>query len=179
MTNHVHLLAEPETPDSLPRMLQSLGRRYVRYVNQAHGRTGTLWEGRYRAAPIDAEAYFLSCCRYIELNPVRAGMVKHPRDYKWSSYAAHAHGAADRLVGGHALFQALGPSEVKRRAAYRALFRRALGAEVLQSIRKATNSGWALGEERFQRRISAALGYRVGPLPRGRPRKAQPQKNRL
>jgi putative transposase len=90
MTNHVHLLVTPRREDSLPRVMQSLGRRYVRHVNAAYQRSGTLWEGRYRAAPIDSEAYFLACCRYIELNPVRAGMVDHPRAYRWSSYRAHA-----------------------------------------------------------------------------------------
>ena len=94
MTNHVHLLVTPRQAESLPRAMQSLGRRYVRYVNAAYHRTGTLWEGRYRAAPIDSEAYLLACSRYIELNPVRAGMVRHPRDYRWSSWHANAQGAA-------------------------------------------------------------------------------------
>lgn len=106
MTNHVHLLVTPESADSLPRLMQSLGRRYVRSVNAAYRRTGTLWEGRYRAAPIDSEAYFLACCRYIELNPVRARMVAHPRDYRWSSYAAHARGARDALAHDHPLYRA-------------------------------------------------------------------------
>jgi putative transposase len=85
MTNHVHLLVTPGSAESLPRMMQSLGRRYVRYVNRLYRRTGTLWEGRYRAAPIDSDEHFISCCRYIELNPVRARMVAHPGDYRWSS----------------------------------------------------------------------------------------------
>ena len=110
MTNHVHLLATPERADSLPRMMQTLGRRYVRYVNTGLRRTGTLWEGRYRAAPIDSEAYFLACCRYIELNPVRARMVDHPRAWKWSSFRAHADGRHDPLVSDHPLYRALGRS---------------------------------------------------------------------
>jgi putative transposase len=97
MTNHVHLLVTPRAAQSLPRTMQSLGRRYVRHINTRYRRTGTLWEGRYRAAPIDSEAYFLACCRYIELNPVRARMVRHPRDYAWSSYHAHAE-FGDRLL---------------------------------------------------------------------------------
>ena len=108
MTNHVHLLVTPERAESLPRAMQSLGRRYVRAINAAQRRSGTLWEGRYRAAPIDSEAYFLACCRYIELNPVRACMVAHPADYRWSSYRAHAHGAEDALVSDHPLYHALG-----------------------------------------------------------------------
>jgi len=106
MTNHVHLLVTPRHEESLPRAMQTLGRRYVRYVNAAHRRTGTLWEGRYRAAPIDEDAYFLACCRYIELNPVRARMVRRPGDYRWSSYRAHATGAADVLAAEHPLYRA-------------------------------------------------------------------------
>lgn len=171
MTNHVHLLAAPEGEDSIPRMMQSLGRRYVRYVNDTYGRTGTLWEGRYRAAPIDGEAYFVSCCRYIELNPVRAGIVGHPSGYRWSSYAAHSRGTADRLVGKHALYRGLGRNDAERQGAYRDLFRDALDGGFVDALRQATNGGWALGDERFKREIARALGRRVSPHPRGRPRK--------
>ena len=169
MTNHVHLLATPHTPASLPRTMQALGRRYVRYVNTIHSRTGTLWEGRYRAAPIDSEAHFLACCRYIELNPVRASMVRHPRDYRWSSYRAHAHGVTDPLVSAHDLYRRLGASQAARQAAYRALFRAVLDDDFLEALRAATNDGWALGDARFQRQVADALGRRVTPLPRGRP----------
>src|SRR5947209_3648671 len=98
MTNHVHLLVTPQKKGSLPGMMQSLGRRYVRMVNQHYRRTGTLWEGRYRAAPLDSDEYFFSCYRYVEMNPVRAKMVKHPREYPFSSYRANALGEADALV---------------------------------------------------------------------------------
>lgn len=179
MTNHVHVLATPETAGSLPRMMQSLGRRYVRYVNAAYRRTGTLWEGRYRAAPIDSEAYFLACCRYIELNPVRAKMVAHPRDYPWSSYAAHAHGAADALVSDHALYRRLGKSAAERQKSYRALFQAQLGEDFLEALRGATNGGWALGNERYKRHIAKALGRRVAPLAKGRPAKARGDKRQL
>jgi putative transposase len=173
MTNHVHILATPKTADSLPRLMQSLGRRYVRHINTAYERTGTLWEGRYRAAPIDSEPYFLACSRYIELNPQRAGMVAHPRDYRWSSYAFHAHGEADALVSDHALYRALARTAVERQKAYRALFRAALDEMFLDELRAATNGGWALGGERFKRRIAEALGRRVTPLPKGRPAKTK------
>jgi putative transposase len=172
MTNHVHLLATPRDAASIPRTLQSLGRRYVRHVNAVYRRTGTLWEGRYRAAPIDSEAYFLACCRYIELNPVRAAMVAHPRDYRWSSYHAHAEGAANSLLTDHALYRALGADAAGRRAAYRALFRAALDDGFIDALRAATNGGWALGGDRFKRRIATALDRRVAPLPRGRPPRA-------
>lgn len=182
MTNHVHLLAAPQREASLPRTMQSLGRRYVRYVNDAYRRTGTLWEGRYRAAPIDSEAYFLACCRYIELNPVRAGMVAHPREYRWSSWRAHARGAADPLAAEHPIYRALGGDAAARQRAYRALFAAPLAGEFVEAVRAATNGGWALGDEGFKRRIAAALGRRVAPAPKGRPPKpldATRQKNPL
>ena len=169
MTNHVHLLVTPERRESLPRMMQSLGRRYVRHVNGAYRRTGTLWEGRYRAAPIDSEEYFLGCCRYIELNPVRARMAGHPRDYPWSSYAAHARGAEDALAAGHSAFKRLGRSAAERQKEYRALFRRNLDKDFVEALRKATNGGWALGSDRFTRQIAKAAKRRAAPLPKGRP----------
>jgi putative transposase len=173
MPNHVHLLVTPRRADSLPRTLQSLGRRYVRYVNARRGRTGTLWEGRYRAAPIDSAAHLLACCRYIELNPVRAGKVAHPRDYPWSSWRANALGAADAVVSSHPLYRALGSSAAKRQKEYRAPFRRALDATFVDALRAATNGGWALGDARFKRRIAEATGRRAAPLPKGRPPKAR------
>ncbi len=169
MTNHVHLLVTPSSAESLPRTMQSLGRRYVRYVNWAHGRTGTLWEGRYRAAPIDSDAYFLACCRYIELNPVRARMVAHPRDYSWSSYRAHADGARDPLVSDHVLYRRLGRTAAERQQEYRALFRAKLSDAFVEALRSATNGGWALGDDRFKRQIAKMAGRRVAPLPKGRP----------
>ncbi len=179
MTNHVHLLITPQTPDSLPRTMQSLGRRYVRYVNATYRRTGTLWEGRYRAAPIDSEAYFLACCRYIELNPVRARMVRHPRDYRWSSYRAHAQGRADLLLTGHGLYDRLGRTAATRQQQYRALFRAALNEDFVQDLRAATNGGWALGDARFKQQVAKALGRRVVPLPKGRPPKAVAERRQL
>lgn len=96
MTNHVHVLLTPRWPTSIAKVMQSLGRRYVQYINTTYHRTGTLWEGRYRASLVDAEPYLLACYRYIELNPVRAGMVQHPEEYPWSSYRWHALGQARR-----------------------------------------------------------------------------------
>jgi putative transposase len=168
MTNHVHLLVTPDGKDSLPGMMQSLGRRYVRMVNHRYRRTGTLWEGRYRAAPVDGDAHFFSCCRYIEMNPVRAGMTKHPRDYPFSSYRANALGEADALVSPHPLFQRLGCGAEARQQAYRDLFRAKLDENFVAALRAATNGGWALGDERFQRQIAEAARRRVAPLPKGR-----------
>jgi putative transposase len=173
MTNHVHLLAVPQSAASLPRMMQALGRRYVRHVNDSYRRSGTLWEGRYRAAPIDSEAYFLACCRYIELNPVRAGMVARAADYRWSSWRAHALGVPDPLAAEHPLYCALAPTPAARQEAYRALFAAPLDEAFVTELRAATNGGWALGDARFKRQIAQAMRRRVAPLPKGRRKKTQ------
>ncbi len=170
MTNHVHILVTPDQPSSLPKMFQSLGRRYVQYVNVMYQRTGTLWEGRYRATLIDSEGYLLTCCRYIELNPVRAKMVGHPREYPWSSYHFHATGKAEPWLTPHALYQQLGRTTAERQKAYRELFRRQLSGETLDEIREATNKAWVLGSERFKARLARKTDRRIAPLPRGRPR---------
>lgn len=169
MTNHVHLLATPAHETSIGKTLQSLGRRYVQYFNYTKRRTGTLWEGRYKATIIDSESYLLTCSRYIELNPVRANMAAHPRDYPWSSYHFHAEGKPDELLTDHSLYRRLGRSAEERQSAYRALFRAHLGEAALGEIRDATNKGWALGGKRFMSKIEALSGRRAAPLPKGRP----------
>lgn len=171
MTNHVHLLASPKTKESIPKTLQSVGRRYVQYFNYTYDRTGTLWEGRYKATVIDSEQYLLTCMRYIELNPVRAGMVRHPRDYLWSSYAANACGKADKLLTPHKLYRQLDREAEARQLAYRQLFRAAVGRADLAAIRTSTNKGWVLGNERFREKIERLTGRRTTPKPRGRPKK--------
>jgi putative transposase len=179
MTNHVHLLVTPAKAHSLPRMMQSLGRRYVRTINGRHRRTGTLWEGRYKAAPLDSDAYFFACSRYIELNPVRAGMVRGPGDYSFSSYRANALGEPDALVRGHPLFMRLGSDAQARRKAYRALFRKKLNEQFVNDLRAATNGGWALGGERFRNEIAEAAKRRTVPLPKGRPSRGGMDKRQL
>jgi len=171
MTNHVHLLATPRDAAALSSMMQSLGRRYVRYVNGAYSRTGTLWEGRYRAAPIEAEAHLIACMRYIELNPVRARMVRKPANYPWSSHRSHAEGVADPLLADHALYRALGATPKARARSYLALFRDALPAEFVGALREATNGGWALGSDRWRAKVERVARRRAAPLPAGRPRK--------
>jgi putative transposase len=156
--------------------MQSLGRRYVRTINAAQRRSGTLWEGRYRAAPIDSEPYFLACCRYIELNPVRAYMVAHPADYRWSSYRA-ACARCRRCAGERPpACQALGRGAAARQTAYRDLFQAALQPGFVDALRAATNGGWALGDSSFERQLADALRRRVTPLPRGRPRRERAAK---
>jgi len=144
MTNHIHLLASPDTEKIVPKMMQSVGRRYVQHFNFSYKRTGTLWEGRYRATIVDAENYLFECMRYIELNPVRVGMVRHPR---------------------------LAKEENQCRSAYRELVKAPMDAELLDEIRDSTNKGWALGSGRFQEKVERLTERRTTPLPKGRPKR--------
>lgn len=175
MTNHVHLLASTERPYGLSRMMQHLGRRFVRYVNHFHHRSGTLWEGRFKASLVDTETYFLRCCRYIECNPVRARMVVHPRDYRWSSYRFHADGFRDKLLSTHEQYERLGATPDDRQRAYRELFRGELDRSELSEIRDSVNRGWPLGGERFKDEVEKAMKCAARPPKRGRPsRSAMP-----
>lgn len=170
MTNHVHLLLSAERSEAPGALMKALGQRYVQYVNRTYHRSGTLWEGRYRSCLTQEESYLLSCQRYIELNPVRADMVNHPADYRWSSYRANAHGEADPLLKPHPLYDALGLEAASRQAAYRELFRYELEPGLLDEIRHATNGNFVLGNERFATQIAATLGRRVVSGKSGRPR---------
>ena len=169
MTNHVHLLMTPGQTDSLSRIMQSVGRRYVQYINYTYKRSGTLWEGRYKASLVQSEQYLLACMRYIELNPVRACMVDYPADYRWSSYRANGHGAQDRLLTPHTEYQSLGETPEQKQEAYRALFRSQLDPQILAEMRTALNGELVTGSERFKAEIEMALGRRVQPGRRGRP----------
>lgn len=154
MRNHVHLLVTPQEQRSCAWLMRVVCCRYARYFNDKYGRTGTLWEGRYRSTVIDSERYLLTCSRYIELNPVRAGVVTHPAEYPWSSYRHNASGEIDRLVTPHAAYMALARRAPERRAAYCALFAVPLGLGVIDAIRRATNTGRSLGPRRFHARIT-------------------------
>jgi putative transposase len=169
MNNHVHLLMSQPQSGAIGKVMQSVGGKYGRYFNDRHGRTGTVWEGRYRATVISTDTYLFTCSRYIEENPVRAGMVIDPGGYRWSSYAANALGAADSLVTPHERYRSLGPSESSCKDAYRALFFHTIERSALAAIRDATNFGWALGDEDFQRRISTSR----------RAARLRPRRNRL
>ena len=173
MTNHVHLLMTPLQTDGISKVMQSLGRVYVRYFNDLYGRTGTLWEGRYRATLVDSEAYLLTCYRYIELNPVRAGMVEHPADYPWSSFRYNALGQDDSLITPHDLYLRLGTKEESRRANYTSLFDTRIPAATLEEIRIATNKAWVLGDDRFRQRIESVVNRQTAPKPRGGDRKSR------
>ena len=172
MPNHVHLLLTPNEPGAAGAMLQELGRRYVRIINSVHGRTGTLWEGRFRSSLIDSEAYLLTCHRYIELNPVRANLVTHPSAYAWSSHRHYIEGKDDRLITKHASFTALGRDHAERRAAFKALFDHDIDEATLVRIRESLHSGAALGSTAFMERLEADLGRPVGIPKRGRPARA-------
>jgi putative transposase len=171
MTNHVHLLLTPEKAGSASLLMKHLGQRYVQYINRTYGRSGTLWEGRFRSCIAQEEDYVLACYRYIEENPLRAGMVKHPRQYRWSSYRVNAEGRTSTVIDPHAQYLGLGRNAAARRAAYRALFRTDLDAEMLTDIRLATNGNFALGNQRFRTEIERALGRRVDRRASGRPRR--------
>lgn len=173
MTNHVHLLVTPDTPDGISKMMQSLGRQYVRYFNYTYRRTGTLWEGRFKSCVVDAENYLLICQRYIELNPVRANMVCSPEEYRWSSYTANGLGRKVNLCTPHPLYNQLGESTEKRTKVYRDLFLGHLDDVLIGKIRNASNKGLALGNNRFKQEIEKLTGRRLTELKRGPKPKVQ------
>ena len=174
MTNHMHLLATPEREESIPKVMQSLGRKYVQYFNYTYQRTGTLWEGRYKATLIDTERYLLTCYRYIELNPVRARMHNHPAEYPWSSFRHNAMGEPDELVNCHPIYFELGDNSEERQSNYRALFEADILEQELTEIREATNKAWVLGSSHFKEKVQALTDRRVEKLSRGRPRRGKP-----
>ena len=173
MTNHVHLLITPHTERGLSKAMQKLGRYYVQYFNNCYQRTGTLLEGRYKATLIDSKSYLLTCMRYIELNPVRAGMVTHPSDYRWSSYHYNALGQPDMLMTPHLEYRRLGKRVGERQAAYRQLFKHRIPNDSLNAIREATNKAWVLGSDRFKQSIQKKLDRRVEPTPKGGDRRSE------
>lgn len=169
MTNHVHLLATPQSENGVSKMMQALGRRYVQYFNRAHSRSGTLWEGRFKASLVQSEHYLLTCQRYIELNPVRALMVKDPEDYCWSSYRCNALGKESQLHTPHPEYLSLGRCKQERQTAYRAMFHSHLGADLIEDIRSSVNKGLAFGSEGFKEDLEALYSRRLTPAKLGRP----------
>lgn len=168
MTNHVHLLLTPTETGAPSRLMQSLGRRYVQYANRFYRRTGSLWEGRYKSSVVQAESYLLACSRYIELNPVKAGMVLDPGQYRWSSYRANGLGLVDQRLTPHALYRQLGLDSTARQAAYRSLFRPELDDAAAKDIRKSLQLGMPVGSKRFAETICTQLGIRHNTGQRGR-----------
>jgi putative transposase len=173
MSNHFHLLATPDSAEGVPRMMQALGRSYVRYFNSRHGRTGTLWEGRYRSTLIQADRYLLACMVYIDLNPVRAGMVADPSDYPWSSHLYYVGRRPDKLITPHTLFWNLGNTPFARDAAYAELVHSGIDPEKEHALTSAVLSGWALGEPDHLADLQRRTERRLAKTPPGRPRRAQ------
>ncbi len=171
MTNHGHLLVTPAHAGAISSLMQSVGRRYVRYVNTTYRRTGTLWEGRFKSSIIESERYLLTCYRYLEFNPVRAGLVSEPGAYIWSSYGRHGLGKRDAMIQDHEVYMALGATARSRCQAYQALVSAGIPDRDLQAIRDHVNKGRVLGVARFQEEIEAMLKRRVKILPPGRPPK--------
>lgn len=174
MSNHFHLLATPETADGIPEMMQAVGRRYVRYFNQRQRRTGTLWEGRYKSTLIQAERYLLACMVYIDLNPVRAGMVADPGNYPWSSYGHYVGRRHDRLVTPHPLYWELGNTPFAREAAYGELVLSGVTAQQQQALTDSALRGWALGEADYVAELQRRTERRVSKTSAGRPRSTGP-----
>ena len=173
MTNHVHLLVTPHLEGGIGKLMQMLGRYYVQYFNFQYNRTGTLWEGRYKATVLDSEQYLLICSRYIELNPVRAGMVEHPVEYPWSSYHFNALGVENSLLTKHGLYSVLGEGVTDCQLAYRHLFEHHVPDRTIEAIRMATNKAWVLGTERFQQQIEDLTQRPAKPKPRGGDRRSK------
>lgn len=169
MDNHFHLLATPQAADSLPQMMQAVGRRYVRYFNDSQKRSGTLWEGRYKSTLIQTERYLLACMVYIDLNPVRVGMVAQARDYPWSSHGHFVGLRIDKLISTHPLVWALGNTPFAREAAYAQLVQAGISAGQQQALTDSALRGWALGEPDFVKNLQKITTRRVSKSTAGRP----------
>ncbi len=171
MTNHIHLLATADTTNGISQMMQQVGRFYVPYMNSKYKRTGTLWEGRFKSSLVADEVYVLACMRYIEMNPIRADMVKVPQDYQWSSYHSNVRGAFDPVISEHRSYKGLARSRKKQQENYRDLFLEHLDEKVLTDIRNCAQTGTPLGNNKFKSQIESKLKIKVGYNTRGRPRK--------
>lgn len=169
MTNHVHLLCIPRAADGVSKMMQGLGRRYVQYFNFCNKRSGTLWEGRFKSCLVQNESYVLQVYRYIETNPLRAGMVSDPAEYRWSSYQFNALGIFSNLGTYHQDYLLLGKTGKERKKAYRHLFKHDVESELLTDIRTSTQKGLAIGNDRFKKEIEKLTGRRMRTQKRGRP----------
>lgn len=169
MSNHFHLLATPQTDTGLPQMMQAVGRSYVRYFNDLQGRTGTLWEGRYRSTLIQTDRYLLACMAYIDLNPVRAGLVTEAVDYPWSSHGLYVGVRQDKLISPHSLYWGLANTPFGREAAYADLVRAGISADQQAALTRSTLAGWALGEDDFVADLQKRTIRRVNKSKAGRP----------
>lgn len=173
MTNHVHLIIEPgEDVTSLGKLMKRLAGRQTRYVNTLEKRTGSLWEGRFKSHPIETERYLMTCCRYIELNPVRAKIVTGADDYLWSSYRSKIGLNNFRKVDEDLCYRALGENETARQTAYQEMVELGISSDEIKAIREASQHGHPLGGQRFKDEIENKLDIRLTLQKRGRPRKS-------
>ncbi len=173
MTNHVHLLLTPGRDKSISQLFQALGRLYVTYINKTYKRSGTLWEGRHKGNIIETQTYFLTCMQYIELNPVRAGMVKHPADYPWSSYSANGQGQSNAILTPHNEYLSLAKEQSERLKNYRKLLGSKINTQILTDFRESIRSGTPLGSQNFLEKIEKTLNCKVGYTKQGRPLKIE------
>jgi len=171
MTNHVHLLVTPTRAEGMSHLMRKLNQRYVQAINRAYRRSGTLWEGRFRSCLVDSDGYLLTCQRYIELNPVRAAMVRDPWDYPWSSHRMNVSTLPSTLMTPHETFLALAPDAQSRASTYRDFVVQGMSDDAIAEIRRATSGSYALGSQRFQEQVGAMLGRRVVLGIPGRPRR--------
>jgi putative transposase len=174
LPDHLHLLATPSDAEGLSRMMQWLGRHYVPYFNRKYQRSGTLWQGRYRATVLEPAAWFLKCSAYIELSPVLAGLAQEAAAYPWSSCQHHVGAQPDPLVVDHAMYWGLGNTPFQREAMYKELIQQGLGSKEAEALLHATSKGWVLGSAGFQAEMEKLTPRRVAPGKRGRPRKQAP-----
>lgn len=170
MTNHIHFLVTPENESAVSNVMKVVGSRYAQYINKKYRRTGTLWEGRHRSSLVQSERYLLTCMRYIELNPVRADMVRRPEEYRWSSYGVHAWNDRSWLPP-YREYERLGSNPAERGFAYRELFKIQLSEEDLHLVRRAAHYCQPVGDDRFRQQIEQRYGIKLGQMERGRPRK--------
>lgn len=169
MDNHVHWLINSDMPESISKFMQYIGRKYVPYFNRKYNRSGTLWEGRFKASLVDSEGYLLNCYRYIELNPVRAGMVVSPVEYPWSSYHANALGKSDVLLRPHDVYLGLAMDSFERYRVYQAFVSQKNDEGSIETIRSALQTGTPLGGSEFKSKVEGLIGASVGYTQRGRP----------
>ncbi len=169
MTNHVHLLLTPADEVGISKVMSLLGQHYVQYINHSYRRSGTLWEGRHKASIVNADEYLLLCYRYIELNPVRAGMVNSPDEYPWSSYLYHAWGKQNQILNDHELYLGLGKTDEDRHYSYRELFRAEMTDRDIHSISHSLHYNYPLGNDRFKEKIEETLERQIGYAKKGRP----------
>lgn len=169
MSNHFHLLVTPQTATGLPHMMQAVGRSYVRYFNDLQGRSGTLWEGRYKSTLIQTDRYLLACMAYIDLNPVRAGLITEAKDYPWSSFGHYAGLRRDALITPHSLYWALGNTPFGREAAYAEMVRSGVSMDQQNALTRSALNGWALGEDEFVAELQKQTERRVQKMSAGRP----------